>query len=196
VMKNAYLTLRGNRIALSPIIPWRAAGSGAAFGEAKLLYNSIHSIHYSCKTAECQYDRSGMSVRILHPLPLLYSSIKKPDGKTKKSPPSQEDGGLIDNINPHQVLTPKTVREHPCRSSGSPLAACLPNRLGSVACSGSKYGPMLLGRDYSGGSAPDFNGIPFAWMWSVCGCFITWRNDKVKIISTMVFHIQFGLVSR
>ena len=48
----------------------------------------------------------------------------------------------------------------------SPL--CLPSQprlRDQWHCFGSEYGP-LQGRDYSGGSAPDFNGIPFAWMWS------------------------------
>jgi len=45
----------------------------------------------------------------------------------KKSPAFFEDRGLIGNINPHNILTPKTVRGHPGRSSGSPTSVRLPS---------------------------------------------------------------------
>jgi len=45
----------------------------------------------------------------------------------KKSPVFFQDRGLIGDINPHNILTPKTVRGHPDRSSGSPTSASLPN---------------------------------------------------------------------
>ncbi len=61
--------------------------------------------------------------RGIAPLSVAYSSFIE----HKKTQSSLEDWGLIDTINPHQVLTPKTVREHPCRSSGSPFAVRLPN---------------------------------------------------------------------
>ena len=76
--------------------------------------------HHSCATA-------GES----HPFPLSYSSV--PLLNNKKSPVFFQDRGLIEYINPHIILTPKTVRGHPDRSSGSPIPVRLPSLYGPVA---------------------------------------------------------------
>jgi hypothetical protein len=102
----------------------------------------------------------------IHPWLKAFGFICVLCGKNKKSPVFFQDRGLIENINPHNILTPKTVRGHPGRSSGSPTSVRLPSHaVRDQWLEPTEIGPCFSqGRDYSGGSAPDLNGIPFAWM--------------------------------
>src|SRR5512142_1769743 len=63
------------------------------------------------------------------PVPCIINALAMPLLE-KKIPSLLQDWGLINEINPHRILTPKTVREHPCRSSGSPTSSAFPTGSG------------------------------------------------------------------
>jgi hypothetical protein len=102
---------------------------------------------------------------------------------TKKIPSLLKDRGLISAINPHIVLTPKTVREHPGRSSGSPPSVSLPSPQGPVARIDRLH---CLANSEAGitaaGPLPILTGFPsLGCDRNICGCFITQQTDKVKM---------------
>ncbi len=127
----------------------------------------IQSFFISLKSWDADLSRNRIRVQFTFCRSSAHSGFSAVN--SQKNPRSSlQDRGLIGCINPHRILSPKTVREHPNRSSGSPLPARLPNRLRSVARFGRDIGPAFTrDRDYSGGSAPDSHGIPLAWMWSL-----------------------------
>lgn len=69
----------------------------------------------------CVHLRTNRTCPSLRP---LWSKNKQKNPRS-----SLQDRGLISIINPHRILTPKTVRERPGRSSGFPFSAGLPGGL-------------------------------------------------------------------
>ncbi len=101
----------------------------------------------------------------------------------QKSPAFRRRLGIKRCINPHRILTPKTVRESSMQVFWLSLP-CRPSQLLLNQWHTSAEALTLIsqGRDHSGGSAPDLDGIPFAWMDPVFSCagFIPWTRRQVK----------------
>lgn len=73
-------------------------------------------------------------------------------------------GTNSDGINPHRILAPKIVRETSMQVFWLSLP-CRPSQLmiNQWLASAEALTLSFQGRDHSGGSAPDWHGIPFAW---------------------------------